>query len=156
MGVPLYVICHFSFVAFSILSLSLILVSLMTVSWCVPPWVYPIWDKLPGLGWLFPFPCSGNFQLFPLQTFFPALSLSSPSGILIMRMLVCLMLSQRSLRLSSFLFIRFLYSVLWQWFLLFCPPGHLSVHLPQLFCYWFLLLYCSFLFACSLVILGFW
>ena len=31
MGVPLYVICHFSLVAFNILSLSLIFISLITV-----------------------------------------------------------------------------------------------------------------------------
>ena len=39
MGVPLYVICHFSLVAFNILSLSLTFVSLITmcVSQCVPP-----------------------------------------------------------------------------------------------------------------------
>ena len=50
----------------------------------------------------------------------------------------------------------FLYSVLWQWFPLFCPPGHLSILLPQLFCYWLLIVYCSFLFICSLVLIGFW
>ena len=33
----------------------------------------------------------------------------------------------------------FLYSVLWQWFPPFCPPGHLSILQPQLFCYGFLL-----------------
>ena len=39
MGVPLYVACHFSLVAFNILSLSLTFVSLITmcVSQCVPP-----------------------------------------------------------------------------------------------------------------------
>ena len=35
------------------------------------------------------------------------------------------------------------YSVLQQWFPPFCSPGHLSVLLPQLFCYWFLLVYYS-------------
>ena len=35
MGVPLYVACHFSLVAFNILSLSLISVSLITVCLCV-------------------------------------------------------------------------------------------------------------------------
>ena len=39
MGISLYVIYHFSLVAFNILSLSLIFVSLIHyVSWCVPSW----------------------------------------------------------------------------------------------------------------------
>ena len=45
--------------------------------------------------------------------------------------------------MSSFLFILFPYSVPQQWFPPFCLPGHLSILLPQLFCYWFLLMYCS-------------
>ena len=47
----------------------------------------------------------------------------------IMWMLMHLMLSHRSLRLSSFFFFLFffLYSVLWHWFAPLCPPGHLSV-----------------------------
>ena len=47
MGVPLYIICHFSLVAFNVLSLSLIFVSLIPV--CLdafPPWVYPVWYSL--------------------------------------------------------------------------------------------------------------
>ena len=70
------------------------------------------------------------------------------------------MLSQRSLRLSSFLFILFC---------VFCSSVVISsilsssslILLPQLFCYWFLLVYfsfqllcCSSLFACFLVLLG--
>ena len=43
-----------------------------------------------------------------------------------MWMLVCLTLSQSSLRLSSFLFILF-YSFPWQWLRPFCLPGHLSI-----------------------------
>ena len=47
MGVPLYVICHFSSVAFNILSLSLISCQFdYRVSRCGPPWVYPAWDFL--------------------------------------------------------------------------------------------------------------
>ena len=34
--------------------------------------------------------------------------------------------------------------------------GHLSVLLPQLFCYCFLVVYCSSLFVCSLGLLGLW
>ena len=62
MGVLLYLICHFSLVAFNILSLSLIFVSLITVRH-VPPWVHPSLDSvLPGLGWLFPFPMFEKFS----------------------------------------------------------------------------------------------
>ena len=43
----------------------------------------------------------------------------------------------------------FLYSVLQQQFLPFCPPGHLSILLHQLFCYWFLLPYFSSFFFSS-------
>ena len=47
MGIPLYVICCFSLVAFNIFSLSLIFSQFAyCVSWCVPPWVYPAWDSL--------------------------------------------------------------------------------------------------------------
>ena len=46
MGVPLYVICHFSLVAFNILSLSLIFMFGCYVSRCVPPWVYPAQNSL--------------------------------------------------------------------------------------------------------------
>ena len=78
MGVPWYVVCHFSLVAFNILSLSLIFVSLITVYLGAPLWVYPSWD-----------------------------SLSSLSGTPIMQILVHLMMSQRCLSLPSFLFIHF-------------------------------------------------
>ena len=58
MGVPLYVICHFSLVAFNILSLSLVFIIFdYCVSLCVPPLVYPARNSLlPGLGLLFAFP----------------------------------------------------------------------------------------------------
>ena len=141
MGVPLYVICHSSLVAFNILSLSLSFVSSVQALSCVrlfaTPWtaarraslsvtnsrsppkpmsiesvmpsnhlvlccpllllpaifpsirvfsnlsvqllcvsVYSFWglsclelSVLPGLGWLFPFPCKGSFQLLSLHIF---------------------------------------------------------------------------------------
>ena len=106
MGVSLYVICYFSLVALNILSVFNLCKFDQCVSWCVPPCIYPAWDsELPGLGWLFTFPCLGSFQLLPLQIFSQVLS--SPSGTPLMRMLVRLMSSQGSLRLSSFLFILF-------------------------------------------------
>ena len=47
-GVPLYVICRFSLVAFNILSLPLSNFCRFDcyVSRCVPPWVYPSWDSM--------------------------------------------------------------------------------------------------------------
>ena len=104
MGVPLYVICHFSLVTFNILSLSLTFVSLITmcVSHCVPPWIYPAWDSaLPGLVKLFPLHPREIFIHYS-NIFLGPFSLSSPSGTPIMQMLGHLMLSQRSLMLSSF------------------------------------------------------
>ena len=72
---------------------------------------------------------------------------------------VHLMLAQRSfLVLGCFHFFSFffLYFTLWQGFPPFCPPGHWSVLWPPLFCCWFLLVYFSSLFVCSLVLLSFW
>ena len=53
MRVPLYVICHFSLVAFNILSLSLIFVSLITMCFgMLLLGFYPAWDSvLLGLDW---------------------------------------------------------------------------------------------------------
>ena len=73
-------------------------------------------------------------------------------------MLVCLILFQRPARLSPFLFILSVYSLLWQWCPSFCPPGHLSILQPQLFCYWFLCIfhfrYCAvfFIFVCLFIL----
>ena len=85
--------------------------------------------------------------------------LPSPLRTPIIRMLVDLMLSQRSLRLSSsssfFSFFFFLlYSVLQQWFSTFCFPDYLPILLSQLFCCWYVLVYFSF--VCSFVFLGLW
>ena len=50
-GVPMYVICHFSLVAFNILSLSLIFVSLINMCLGVLPFeFYSAWDSLCFLG----------------------------------------------------------------------------------------------------------
>ena len=79
--------------------------------WHVSPWIYPLWDSLPFLDFIDYFLCHirevFNYNLFKyfLRPFF----FSSSSGTPIIRMLVCLMLSQRSLRLlnsfHSFFFI---------------------------------------------------
>ena len=100
MGDPLYVICHFSLVAFNILSLSLIFVSLITICLGVflpgilcAAWVY-LTISFPMLG---KFSATISSNIFSGRFFF-----SSPSGTPIMQMLVGLMLSQGSVRLSFF------------------------------------------------------
>ena len=109
MGVPLHDTC-FSLVAFNILSLSLIFLSLITM--CLG--VFLLGFLLPGTlcafwTWLtISFPMFRRFSaIISKKCFLSLFSLSSPSGTPIMQMLVHLMLSQRSLRLSSFLFILF-------------------------------------------------
>ena len=99
--------------AFNIFSLSLLLVSLLFV---VPPWVdstwYSLWFLVLAELFLSHFRGFFGYYLFSLQIFSQALILSFPSGTPIMQMLVHLMLSQSSLRLCTFLFILFLYSIL--------------------------------------------
>ena len=102
-----FLVCYcFSIVAFKILSLSLIFVSLITMCLCV----FLLRFILPGIlctswTWLFLFPCWGSFQLSSLQIIFLGpFSPSFPFRIPRTWMLVCLTLSQRSLRLSSFFF----------------------------------------------------
>ena len=124
MGVPLYVIYDFSLVAFNILSLSLIFVSLITIiklvcsslgSSCLGLSV------LPGLGLTVFFPCKGSFQLLSLQIFSQVLSLSLLLLGLLLQRFMRLMLFQRSLRLSPFVFI--LFSI-------FCSEAVISTILP--------------------------
>jgi len=126
---------------FGVFLLGLILLGTLCASWTWLTISFPTLGKFPAI-------ISSNIFSGPF-------SLSSPSGTLIMRMLVCLMLYQRSLSLHLFSFF-FLYSVLWQWFPPFCPPGHLSVLLPELFCYGFLLVYYLSLFVCFLILVGLW
>ena len=91
MGVPLYVICCFSLVAFNILSLTLIFVSLITV--CLG--VFPLGFILPetlcaSWTWLtISFPMFRNFSAIISSNIFSCpFSLSSPSGTPIIQMLV--------------------------------------------------------------------
>ena len=107
MGVPLYVICCFSLVAFNILSLYLIFDSLINMCLVVSPWIYPVLDSLRFLD-LISYILSHinevfNYNLFkyfliPFLFFF-----WDPYN----QNVVLLMLSQRCLRLSSILFILF-------------------------------------------------
>ena len=113
MGVPLYVICFFSLAAFSILSLSLIFAILITV--CLGVFLFGLILygilRTSWVEWVF-FPSLGRFSaIISSSIFLVPFSLSSPSGTLVMWMLVCMWLFQRSSKVSSFLFI--LLSVQW-------------------------------------------
>ena len=79
------------------------------MSLSVPPWVYPSWDSLCflDLGECFLSHVREVFNYYLFKYFLRFFLSLFSSGIPIMRMLVCFMLSQRSLRPSSFLFILF-------------------------------------------------
>ena len=110
-GVPLFITGCFPLIAFIFFFVILITVCLGVVLFqliliCV----------LPGLGCLFPFPGSGSFQLLSHQVSFFLLSLclSSTYETAMMWISLFLMLSCRSLKLSSFL--KILFSVQLKWF----------------------------------------
>lgn len=105
MGVPLYAASCFSLAAFKVLSLSLSL-DILIIMWlgvglsgCC---FFLDLSENPGSEYLFSFPGQGNFQPLFIQIRFMLLSLSSPSGSPIMKILVHLMLPHKSLKLSSF------------------------------------------------------
>ena len=150
MRFPLYVVCLFSLVAFNILSLSLIFVHLIIM--CLG--VFLLWFILLGTlcaswTWLtISFSMLGKFSAIISSNIFSG-PFSFSSGTHIIWMLVHLMLSQRSLRLSSFLYILFSVFCFAALISTILSSGHLSILLSQLFCYWFLLVYHSSLFFSS-------
>ena len=106
MGLPLCVICCFFLAAVNICSLCLIFVNLINM--CLG--VFHLGFILFGIlciswAWMFiSFPIFGKFStIISLNSFSWSFFLSSSSGSPIIRMLGHLTLSQRSLRLSSFL-----------------------------------------------------
>ena len=110
MGIPLCVICCFSLAAFNICSLCLIFVNLINM--CLG--VFHLGFILFGILWvswtwvIISFPSLGKFSTIISSSIFSwSFFLSSSSGTPMIRMLGGLTLSQRSLRLSSFLLIRF-------------------------------------------------
>ena len=76
------------------------------MSWRVSPSVYPVWDSLHFLD-LISFSVLGKFSTIISSKIFSYPFLFSSSGTPIIWMLVHLILSQRSLRLSSVFFILF-------------------------------------------------
>src|SRR5574337_136123 len=112
MGIPLCVICCFSLAAFNICSLCLIFVNLINM--CLG--VFRLGFILFGTLWvswtwvIISFPILGKFSTIISSSIFSwSFFLSSSSGTPMIQMLGCLTLSQRSLRLSSFLLILFFF-----------------------------------------------
>ena len=121
MAIPLYVICCFSQFAFNIFSLYLIFVSLINI--CLGVFLlrfilYASWTWV-NISYLM----LGKFStLISSNNFSGPFSFSSSSETPLMQMLLHLMLSLRSLRLSSFLFLLFS---------LFCSPEVISTILSS-------------------------
>ena len=126
MGILLCVICCFSVAAFNICSLCLIFINLINM--CLG--VFRLGFILFGTLWVswtwvaVSFPILGKFSTIISGIFSWSFFLSSSSGTPMIRMSGCLTLSQRSLRLSSFLLIHFLFSSLFHLFL----PFYLLPH----------------------------
>ena len=137
MGIPLCVICCFSLAAFNICSLCLIFVSLINMCLGVFHLVFILFGTL-WVSWTWvaiSFPILGKFSTIITSNIFSCPFFLSSSEIPMIQMLGHLTLSQRSLRLSSFLLI--IFSSLFHLF----PPFYLTPHLfyllPQLFYCWF-------------------
>ena len=81
------------------------------MSWGVSPWVYPVWTLWVSWTWVaISFPILGKFSTIISSSIFSwPFFLSSSFGTPMIQMLGHLTLSQRSLRLSSFLLFRFLF-----------------------------------------------
>ena len=106
MGVPLPIVCGFSPTAFNIFFTFNLCHFNYSVSWCGLFWVDPFWDSLCFLNLIVCFLCHVR-EVFSYYVFKDVFcSFLSSSGIFI-EMLVCLALSQRPLKLFSFLFFFF-------------------------------------------------
>ena len=131
-GNPLVCYLLFSLAAFNICSLCLIFVKLINM--CLG--VFCLGFILFGTLWVswtwiaISFLILGKFSTIISSIFSWPFFLSSSSGTPMIRMFGCLTLSQRSLRLSSFLLILFLFSSLLHLFPPFYLPPHLSYLLP--------------------------
>ena len=109
MGILLCVLCCFSLAAFNMCSLCLIFVNLMNMCLGVFCLVYPVWDSLGFLDLddYFLSHFREVFNYYHLKYFLMAFLFAFFFGGSLIRMLGRLASSQRSLRLSSFLLIRF-------------------------------------------------
>ena len=113
MGIPLCVICCFSLAAFNICSLCLIFTNLINICLAVFHLGFILFGTL-WVSWtwvIISFPTLGNFSTIVSSSIFSwSFFLSSFSGTPMIQMLGRLALSQRSLRLPSFLLIWFYFS----------------------------------------------
>ena len=119
MGIPLCVICCFSLAAFNICSLCLIFVNLINMCLAVFHLGFILFGTL-WVSWtwvIISFPILGNFSTIISSSIF-SWSFFLSSGTPMIQMLGHLILSQRSLRLSSFLLIPFF------------PPSLIHLFLP--------------------------
>ena len=113
--IPLYIICCFSLVTFNIFS-SLIFVNLINICIGMFLLVFILYGTLlPGLWWLFPFPCYRSFQLLSLQIFYQAFFHSLLLGSLKWECW-CVNIVPEVSQTVSFLSFFFLYSVHWSYF----------------------------------------
>ena len=134
MGIPLYVICCFSLAASNIFSLFLIFDSLINLCLGVSLWVYPVWYSLCFLDLIDYFLSHirevFHYNLFKyfLRPFLFLFFFWDPynSNVGVFNVVP---------EVSQFFSFFFLYSAPWQLFPPFFLPAHLSVLLPQLFCY---------------------
>ena len=138
MGIPLCVICCFSLAAFNICFLCLIFVNLINMCLGVFHLAFilceTLWDSWTWV--TISLSILGNFStIISLSIFSWPFFLSSSSGTPMIQMLWSFTLSQRSLRLSSFLLI--LFSSVLHLFLPFYLLPHLSYLLPPLNYCWF-------------------
>ena len=140
MGILLCVICCFSLAAFNICSFCLIFVNLINM--CLG--VFHLGFILFGTLWVswswvtISLPILGKFSTIISSSIFSwSFFLSSSSGTPMIRMLGCLTLSQRSLRLSSFLLIRFSFFLSYSFISTILSSTSLTYLLPPLFYCWF-------------------
>ena len=127
MGIPLCVICCFSLAAFNICSLCLMFVNLINMCFGVFHLGFILFGTL-WVSWtwmIISFPILEKFSTIISSSIFSwSFFLSSSSGTPMIWMLGHLTLSWRSLRLSSFLLIRFCFSSLTHLF----PPFYHLLH----------------------------
>ena len=109
MGIPLCVICCFYLAAFNICSLCLIFVNLITMCLGVFHLGFILfWTLWVSWTWvIISFSVLGKFSTIVSSSIFSWSIFLSSSGTPMIRMLWCLILSWRSLRLSSFILIHF-------------------------------------------------
>ena len=136
-GNPLVCFCCFSLAAFNICSLCLIFVNLINMCFEGFHLGFILFGTL-WVSWTWVaifFPILGKFSTITSSSIFSWAFFMSSSGTPMIQMLGHLTLSQRSLKLSSFLLI--LFSSLLHLFPPFYLLPHLSYLLPQLFYCWF-------------------